>query len=54
MPTRPKPRLAVFKFASCDGCQLTLLDCEDELLPLAGQIEIAHFMEASKSASEGP
>ncbi len=29
------PTLAVFKFASCDGCQLTLLDCEDELLALA-------------------
>ena len=54
MPPRPKPRLAVFKFASCDGCQLTLLDCEDELLAIAGQVEIAHFMEASKSTSEGP
>ncbi len=30
-----KPRLAVWKFSSCDGCQLTLLDCEDELLALA-------------------
>ncbi len=49
-----KPRLAVFKFASCDGCQLTLLDCEDELLPLSDQIEIAHFLEASKATSEGP
>jgi coenzyme F420-reducing hydrogenase gamma subunit len=49
-----KPKLAVFKFASCDGCQLTLLDCEDELLPIAGQIEIAQFMEASKAVSDGP
>ena len=32
MATRSKPRLGVFKFASCDGCQLSLLDCEDELL----------------------
>ena len=31
-----RPRLAVWKFASCDGCQLTLLNCEDELLPIAG------------------
>ena len=31
-----KPKLAVWKFASCDGCQLSLLDCEDELLALAG------------------
>ena len=32
MATKRKPRLAVWKFASCDGCQLSLLDCEDELL----------------------
>ena len=24
--TRRRPRLAVWKFASCDGCQLTLLE----------------------------
>ncbi|MFJ8625093.1 oxidoreductase [Kitasatospora sp. NPDC093550] len=41
------PRLAVWKFSSCDGCQLTLLDCEDELLALAGQVEIGYFLEAS-------
>ncbi|MDG6107300.1 oxidoreductase [Dactylosporangium aurantiacum] len=49
-----KPRLAVWKFASCDGCQLTLLDCEDELLPLAEHVEIAHFLEASSAVREGP
>src|ERR1700688_3202870 len=49
-----KPRLAVFKFASCDGCQLTLLDCEDELLPVAEHLDIANFMEASKATSDGP
>jgi coenzyme F420-reducing hydrogenase gamma subunit len=38
--------LAVWKFASCDGCQLTLLDCEDELLPLAEQLDIRYFLEA--------
>ncbi len=36
-----KPRIAVFKFASCDGCQLSLLDAEDELLDIAGAVEIA-------------
>ncbi len=40
------PTLAVFKLASCDGCQLSLLDCEDELLALAGEVEIVHFVEA--------
>lgn len=49
-----KPRLAVYKFASCDGCQLSLLDCEDELLAIAGEIEIANFPEASRAVSEGP
>jgi len=49
-----KPRLAVWKFASCDGCQLSLLDCEDELLALAGEIEIANFPEASRAVAAGP
>ena len=35
MASKPKPKLAVWKFSSCDGCQLSLLDCEDELLALA-------------------
>ena len=29
---RKRKKLAVWKFASCDGCQLTLLDCEDDQL----------------------
>jgi coenzyme F420-reducing hydrogenase gamma subunit len=49
-----RPTLAVWKFASCDGCQLTLLDCEDELLALAEAVEIAHFPEASGRALGGP
>lgn len=52
--TTRKPRLAVFKFASCDGCQLSLLDCEDELLAVAGAVEIAYFVEARRRALEGP
>ena len=49
-----KPKLAVWKFASCDGCQLSLLDCEDELLALTGEIEIAQFAEASSAVVRGP
>lgn len=49
-----RPKVAVWKFSSCDGCQLSLLDCEDELLALAGEIEIAYFMEASSATMEGP
>ncbi|PPD10409.1 MAG: oxidoreductase, partial [Methylocystis sp.] len=52
--TRIRPRLAVWKFASCDGCQLSLLDCEDELLEIAGEIEIAQFLEATSASVEGP
>ncbi|HET8657733.1 MAG TPA: hypothetical protein VFM55_01905, partial [Micromonosporaceae bacterium] len=44
----------VWKFASCDGCQLSLLDCEDELLAVAGAVEIAHFLEASSAVVAGP
>lgn len=49
-----RPKLAVWKFASCDGCQLSLLDCENELLAVAGAVEIANFPEASSAVVEGP
>ena len=49
-----KPTLAVWKFASCDGCQLSLLDCEDELLAIAEGIEIAYFPEATSAEIAGP
>jgi coenzyme F420-reducing hydrogenase gamma subunit len=49
-----RPKLAVWKFASCDGCQLTLLNCEDELIPLAGEVQIAYFPEATRAVVEGP
>jgi len=48
------PTLAVWKFASCDGCQLSLLDCEDELLALAGAVRIAHFTEMTRAHVDGP
>lgn len=54
MARKRKPKLAVWKFASCDGCQLTLLDCEDELLAIADAVEIAHFVEASSARVRGP
>jgi coenzyme F420-reducing hydrogenase gamma subunit len=54
MDREQRPRLAVWKFASCDGCQLSLLGCEDELLTLASVIEIANFPEASSLVSDGP
>ena len=52
-PKTTKPRLAVWKFASCDGCQLSLLDCEDELLAVAGALDIAYFPEATRGGVSG-
>jgi len=49
-----KPKIAVWKFASCDGCQLSLLDCEDELLSVVGAVEIANFPEATRAVVKGP
>src|SRR5512137_2537487 len=56
MPAKPKtkPKLAVWKFASCDGCQLSILDCEDELLSVANAVDIAYFPEASRAMAKGP
>jgi sulfhydrogenase subunit delta len=51
---RRRPKLAVWKFASCDGCQLSLLSCEDELLAVAEAVEIAYFPEASRARVRGP
>lgn len=49
-----RPTLGIFKFASCDGCQLSLLDCEEELLTVADAIDIAWFPEASSAMRDGP
>jgi sulfhydrogenase subunit delta len=49
-----KPKLAVYKFSSCDGCQLSILNLEDELLDLAGAVEIAYFLEATSKIIPGP
>ncbi len=49
-----KPKLAVWKFTSCDGCQLSLLDLEEHLLAIVGRVEIAYFLEASRATVRGP
>jgi sulfhydrogenase subunit delta len=54
MDRSDRPKVAVWKFASCDGCQLSLLSAEDELLTIAGEIEIAYFLEATRAVIEGP
>jgi coenzyme F420-reducing hydrogenase gamma subunit len=52
--TERKPTLAVWKFASCDGCQLSLLDCEDELLAVTSKLKLAYFPEATSAVVKGP
>ena len=52
--TAERPKLAVWKFASCDGCQLSLFDFEHELVTLPDQIEVAYFLEATRGSIEGP
>jgi coenzyme F420-reducing hydrogenase gamma subunit len=57
MPTHaehPRPRVGVVKLASCDGCQLTLLDLEDQLLPILGRFDLIDFPEATSNRSDGP
>jgi len=49
-----KPKVAVYKFSSCDGCQLSILNLEDELLDLASAVEIAYFLEATRAVKPGP
>lgn len=52
--TPRRPRLGIMKFASCDGCQLTLLDLEDQLLELVTAFDLVEFAEASSHRSSGP
>ena len=54
MTASRKPTVAVYKFSSCDGCQLGLLNLEDELLDLVGLVEIAFFLEARRQVQPGP
>ena len=49
-----RPRVGVVKFASCDGCQLTILDLEDELLELTERFDFIEFAEATSRRSSGP
>jgi coenzyme F420-reducing hydrogenase gamma subunit len=52
--TPQRPRIGIVKFASCDGCQLTLLDLEDELLTIADRVDLVEFAEATSRRSAGP
>jgi sulfhydrogenase subunit delta len=49
-----KPRVAVFKFTSCSGCQLEILNLENDLLDVLNLIDLTYFPMASRSYSQGP
>jgi len=54
MAKQRKPRIAVWKFASCDGCQLSILDCETDLLEIASMVDFVYFREATRATARGP
>lgn len=43
-----KPKIAVHKFTSCDGCQLAFLNAGEDLLTLSHLVDILHFAEFGK------
>ncbi|GAB4422734.1 MAG: sulfhydrogenase subunit delta [Thermodesulfovibrionales bacterium] len=49
-----RPRIGIFKFTSCDGCQLSVLNLEEEILDLIEVFDIAYFREASDRPLKGP
>lgn len=51
---KEKPRIAVHKFSSCDGCQLAFLNLGEDLLDLAQHVEIVHFAEAGAVEPDAP
>jgi coenzyme F420-reducing hydrogenase gamma subunit len=53
-PPNVTPRLAIYKFSSCDGCQLSLLNLEEHLLAVVSAVEVAHFLEARRRVLPPP
>ncbi|MDH7497260.1 MAG: oxidoreductase [Syntrophomonadaceae bacterium] len=49
-----KPKLAFFKFTSCAGCLLSVLNLEDHLLDIVGAVDIVHFLMARRETQPGP
>ena len=54
MTHKVKPKIAVHKFASCDGCQLAFLNAGEDLLTLANLVDIIHFPEAGPISEDTP
>lgn len=49
-----RPRVAVHKFSSCDGCQLAFLNAGEALLAISELVEFVHFAEAGPVDPEAP
>ncbi len=41
-----KPKVGFFSFTSCEGCQLQVLNMEEQLLDIAGAVDLVTFREA--------
>jgi len=46
------PKAAFFSFTCCEGCQLMVLSCEDELPEILRQVDIVNFREAMTERHE--
>ncbi|MGE0082083.1 MAG: sulfhydrogenase subunit delta [Thiohalomonadaceae bacterium] len=49
-----KPRVAVHKFSSCDGCQLAFLNMGEDLITLSRLVDLVHFAEAGMVNEDAP
>lgn len=49
-----RPKIAVYKFSSCAGCQLQILNIEEHLLEIAGAVDLAYFVMARREKGAGP
>ncbi|HYF92493.1 MAG TPA: hypothetical protein VD969_09595 [Symbiobacteriaceae bacterium] len=49
-----RPKIAVYKFSSCAGCQLQILNIEEHLLDIACAVDIAYFVMARAQKGAGP
>jgi coenzyme F420-reducing hydrogenase gamma subunit len=47
-----KPKVAVFDFASCEGCELQIVNLEEDLLGLLEHVDVVSFREAMKEHSD--
>jgi len=47
-----KPKVAFFDFASCEGCQLQIINLEESILDLINIVDVVSFREAMKEHAD--